>query len=230
MVVCTAKPGGSVLVMAKAPLPGTVKTRLHPRLGPGGGAALQSALIRNVIRLAISPAGSIFIAFDPPAERGMLRALAPGEVRLIPQRPAHLGDRLVAAVQAVVAHVGAGPVGVAGVDAPTLTPQLLDAAFAAINQSADGPDAVLGPALDGGYYLIGLRCPHVELFDIDPQRWGGSRVLAATLRLADRVRPAHVAATGPARSGHPDDARVLLTDRQLPASLAALLTPTGTSR
>lgn len=222
--------GGSVLVMAKSALPGTVKTRLHPLLGPDGCAALQTALIRHVTRLATGRGRSTFVAFDPPGELDGLRALVPAEVRLIPQRTGHLGDRLVAAVRDVVAHVGTGPVVVLGVDAPTLTPQLLDAAFAAINQPSDGPDAVLGPALDGGYYLIGLRRPHVELFDIDPRLWGGSGVLAATLSLADR----HGLRTWQLPSlrdlDTPDDARALLADPRLPTHLAALLTLAGASR
>lgn len=229
MTASLPAPGHSVLVMAKAPLPGTVKTRLHPLLGPGGCAALQSALIGQVSRLATGQGASTFVAFDPPGAHDALRALVPDEVHLIPQRTGHLGDRLVGAVRDVFA-AGAGPVVVLGVDAPTLTPRHLDAAFAALSKPIDGPDAVLGPALDGGYYLLGLRRPHLELFDIDPRLWGGSGVLAATLELAGRHGLGMSQLPVLRDLDTPEDARVLLTDPQLPACVAALLTPGGDDR
>lgn len=214
-------PRGAALIMAKAPRPGRVKTRLHPLLGPAGSARLQAELIRRTAALTRGRRLGTFVAFDPPDARAELELLVPDGVRLLPQRGADLGERVAAAAGDVLSG-RAGPLPVIGTGAPTLTPALLDRAAAALREPAD---AVLGPALDGGYYLIGLHRPQPDLFALDPGLWGGDRVLAATLaaahaagltvRLLPRVRDLDT----------PEDAAALLADPLLPEPIARLLTP-----
>ncbi|WP_407562826.1 TIGR04282 family arsenosugar biosynthesis glycosyltransferase [Streptomyces sp. 184] len=212
----------AVLVMAKAPHPGRVKTRLHPLLTPRRCAALQAELIRRTTALATGCELRTHLAYDPPEARTELRALVPAGVRLLPQDGSHLGRRLATAVRDVFAH-GSGPLLVVGTDAPTLTPWHLEEAHAAL---AGDADVVLGPALDGGYYLIGMRRPHLGLFGIDPELWGGARVLAATLDLAGRHRLRVRLLPRLRDLDTPEDAAALLADPGLPAGVAALLRPT----
>ncbi|MDJ0346586.1 TIGR04282 family arsenosugar biosynthesis glycosyltransferase [Streptomyces sp. H10-C2] len=212
-------PEAAVLVMAKAPRPGEVKTRLHPLLGPTGCAALQAALITHTVDLTTHHDLRTYLAFDPPDARDGLRALVPAEVRLLPQRGHHLGQRLAAAVDDVFAK-HAGPLLVVGTDAPTLTGDLLTAALGAL---ASGSDAVLGLALDGGYYLIGMNRPHTRLFALDPDLWSGNHVLAATLDLAHRQRLRTHLLPVLRDLDTPQDAAALLTDPLLPTSVADLL-------
>lgn len=215
----------AVVVMAKAPRPGTVKTRLHPLLGPPGSAALQQVLLGHTCAVAAGTGLPTFLVFDPPGAAAQLATLVPETVTLLPQAAGDLGRRLAAAVDTVTAAIP-GPVIVIGVDAPTLTVSLLTDAVTAL---ATGTDAVLGPAADGGYYLIGLRRPTPTAFAIDPALWGGHRVLAATLDQLHRadLRTALLPALRDLDT--PDDAAALLTDPALPPRVATRLGGTEVS-
>lgn len=212
---------GTVLVMAKAPRPGHAKTRLHPRLGPDGSARLQAELIRRTTTLTTAQGLGTYLAFDPPEARTEVAVLVPDRVRLLPQPGGDLGRRLTAAVARVTTE-RPGPLVVIGTDAPTLTPELLASAFSSLDR---GADVVLGPALDGGYYLIGLHRPHPAVFGIDPALWSGDRVLDTTLDAATREGLSVHLLPALRDLDTPEDATVLLTDPALPASVAALLTP-----
>lgn len=210
----------AVVVMAKAPRPGTVKTRLTPMLGTEGCAALATALIRQAMTSvrATSPAAA-YLAFDPADAAGEMASLAGPGVGLVPQRGAGLGERLAAATAEALAKHG-GPVLVIGTDVPTLTPTTIQAAAGALHADVD---VVFGPALDGGYYLVGLRDPWPGLFALEPHLWGGPDVLAASVAAAQ---------TAGARVGFlevlrdldtPADAGALLSDPALPSGIAMFL-------
>jgi rSAM/selenodomain-associated transferase 1 len=209
----------AVLVMAKAPLPGTVKTRLHPLLGPERCAELQSRLIRHTTELTTGRCLRTYVAYAPADAYRAMSELVPRGVHLLPQRGADLGQRLTDAVGAVFGR-GAGPLVVLGTDAPTLTGRHLAAGFTALD---GGSDVVLGPALDGGYYLIGMRRPYTRLFGLPPGLWSGDQVLSSTLALAEqeglttRLLPALRDLDTPA------DAAALLDDPRVPACIAAAL-------
>ncbi|MGK5448612.1 TIGR04282 family arsenosugar biosynthesis glycosyltransferase [Streptomyces radiopugnans] len=212
----------AVLVMAKEPRPGTVKTRLHPLLDPARCAELQAELIRHALRTVASLGPRTYLAYayatgdGPPAARSP----APPAVRLLTQRGGDLGQRLAAATGEAFAD-GAGPLLVIGTDAPTLTGDLLATALTAL----DGRDVVLGPALDGGYYLIGTHAPHPRLFGLDPACWSTDKVLAATLALA-ADQGLRTELIPPLRDlDTPEDAAALLQDPLLPPRIAALLRP-----
>lgn len=163
--------------MAKAPRPGLVKTRLATALGQEESAALQAALLIRTVAVAtsVSPRGT-FVAFEPSDAEGELASLLPRAVTLFPQSGGHLGERMDAATAEVYARLP-GPVVVIGADIPLLEGHHLRAALSALA----APDTVvLGPAFDGGYYLLGTTCPRACLFDISPGLWGGPQVLVAT--------------------------------------------------
>ena len=149
--------------MLKFPRPGAVKTRLVPALGERRACELYRALVRQtmaeVARFAAGKAvvveARVAAAPDEPAARAWL-GVGP---TIRAQGDGDLGQRMDRAVRAALDD-GADRVVVIGGDCPRLTAAHLAAAFAALAKS----DAVLGPALDGGYYLIGLRRPLPALF------------------------------------------------------------------
>jgi rSAM/selenodomain-associated transferase 1 len=136
----------ALLVLAKEPLPGRAKTRLTPPYTPQQAAQLASAALRDTLDVVSrTPAARKVLVFD-----GDGRDWRPPGFELIPQRGAGLAERLGAAFAAV-----RGPALLIGMDTPQLTSALLlDAMRALADRDVD---AVLGPALDGGYWSVGLR-------------------------------------------------------------------------
>ena len=162
--------------MAKYPVPGRVKTRLAAALGDERACVLYRAFVLDLAeRLALLPYEVIW-AYSPAA--APFAALLP-RARCVAQVEGDLGVRMAHAV-AVAFEEGAAPVLVLGADVPHVSAACLEEAAAAA-----ATRVVLGPAEDGGYYLIGLARPVPELFADVP--WGGDGVLAATRAHARRL-------------------------------------------
>lgn len=180
-------PDVRVIVMAKHPEPGRVKTRLARVLGDDKACALYRACILDLAeRLAAMPY-RVTWAYTPAT--APFADLVPG-ARCRPQVDGDLGARMADAIAHELAD-GLGPVLVIGADAPHLPAARLAEAGRALGGVAD---VVLGPAEDGGYYLIGLRAPAPELFAGIP--WSTSDVLAATrARAAAKGLRVHLLAT-----------------------------------
>lgn len=160
-----------VIVFAKEPVAGRVKTRLAPMLGAGGAAAMHATLTERTLRTAVDAApGAVELCCTPDDLHPVLTDLANRlSGRLATQGPGNLGDRMARAFARALA--GRQPVIIVGTDCPALSAAYIRQAAAAL---AGGADAVLGPAEDGGYVLIGLRRVAAGLFDgID---WGGADV------------------------------------------------------
>jgi len=151
--------GYQVVIMAKAPVPGEVKTRLCPPLTHHQAAALAAAALADTLEAALhSRAVRRVLALDG-APGPWLR---PG-FDLIWQRPGDFGIRLAGAIDDAWARLQV-PVVVVGMDTPQLRSRDLDRAAAPLLVA--GPTgAVLGPAEDGGYWAIGVRCPSPGMFD-----------------------------------------------------------------
>jgi rSAM/selenodomain-associated transferase 1 len=216
----------TVVVMAKAPRLGQVKTRLEPLLTRRGCLALHIVLLHRVCEVAAAAALPTFVAYDPADALHEIAPLLPGDVHVIPQRGQDLGRRMSEAVRDVSFRT-TGPVIVVGVDAPTLRPDLLLTAAAALSATtgAARADVVLGPALDGGYYLIGVRRAAHTAFAIDPALWGGPHVLAAT-RAQLATAGCSVHELPPLRDlDTPEDAAALLEDPSLPPAIRDCLRP-----
>lgn len=167
----------AVHVMARPPLAGLVKTRLQPALGAAGCARLARALLHHVLaRAREAGVGPVVLwAAQWPGHPALREAARRHGCALRAQRGAGLGARMEHVVRASLRE-GAWPV-LIGTDCPSLRSRDLKAAADAL---ARGSDAVLGPALDGGYYLIGLRDCRPALFR--RMDWGGATVLAETQR------------------------------------------------
>ena len=165
----------SLAILAKAPVPGFAKTRLIPRLGAEGAAALHAILLERTLRAAVdSRLAPVTLWCAPGREAPFFSALDPaGRVSLRDQPSGDLGERMAAAFEEHLA--GGGPALLIGTDAPELSAQVLRRAAAAL---AGGVDALLVPARDGGYAAIGLARLDRTLFSGMP--WGGPDVAAIT--------------------------------------------------
>lgn len=172
--------------MAKAPRRGEVKTRLVPPLTPAEAAALSGAFLRdaaeNILTAAETAAIDGWVAYSPPGSEAVFEALLPRGIRLLPSRRPGLAASLLDAADDLLA-TGYGGACLVNNDSPTLPTAAIGAAARAL--AAPGDRAVLGPAADGGYYLIGLKRLHRRLFeDID---WSTERVLRQTLDRAAEI-------------------------------------------
>ncbi|MHB2025967.1 MAG: TIGR04282 family arsenosugar biosynthesis glycosyltransferase [Elusimicrobiota bacterium] len=169
----------AVVVFAKAPVPGRVKTRLCPPLSPGQAAQLYRAFIQDTLACARSIArAKLLVAYADDGASPELNWLKnqPG-FDFFPQEGEDLGERLVRAFDRVFQD-GAEKAVVIGSDAPQIRPETIRRALDSLSKS----DAVLGPAEDGGYYLIGLKERRPELFQDIP--WSTNKALEETLASA----------------------------------------------
>lgn len=187
-----------LLIMAKAPLPGRAKTRLAPRFGPDGSAALAAAALADTFAAAgACRAERVVVAFD-----GDPTDVVPASFEVVPQVDGDLAARLAAAWSHLT-----GPGVQIGMDTPQVTGADLDHAFATLHRP--GTDAVLGLATDGGWWAIGLRRP-ADVFtgietsrsDTGPRQLERLRSLGLATRLLARQRdvdlPSDVAAVAAA--------------------------------
>jgi len=168
--------------MAKHPAPGRVKTRLAAAVGAAAAAALSRAFIRDLAaRLAVLPY-AVTWAYSPRGApfRALLGSL-PARWRCGLQRGQDLGERMANAIRDELRR-GAGPVLVIGADVPHVPVAALAEAAVALTS---GCDLVLGPAADGGYYLIGVKASRPALFS--GMRWGSDTVFTATRQRARRL-------------------------------------------
>ena len=143
----------ALLVIAKSPVPGRVKTRLTPPCSPAQAAELALAALRDTLAAgeAARRAGRRILVLD-----GEPGPWVPAGYEVIAQRGDGLARRLAAAFDDA-----GGPAFLVGMDTPQVTPELLDAGLEAVERS----DAAFGAALDGGYWGIGLRRPDPAVFD-----------------------------------------------------------------
>lgn len=174
-------PDGRLLVFARAPLPGRTKTRLIPMLGARGAARFYAGMARHVLSTAVQVGCPVELWCAPDASHPFFAGCRRDfEVSLRVQRGGDLGERMHHALRTALRESRYAVI--IGTDCPTLTVhELRDA----LNTLRQGKDAVLGPALDGGYVLIGLRRPLRALFAAIP--WGGSGVMETTRRRLARL-------------------------------------------
>ncbi|MCB9523298.1 MAG: TIGR04282 family arsenosugar biosynthesis glycosyltransferase [Myxococcales bacterium] len=166
-----------VQIFAKAPVPGEVKRRLQPPLSAVEAAALHEAFVRDVVARELRPGRAVTVwrAGDP--HHGLWRDLRALGVPVVAQDGVDLGRRMAHALHTGL-HAGEKVV-LIGTDTPSLPAEVTERAFAAL----DEVPVVLGPACDGGYYLIGVRGAVPDAFT--GVAWGSARVLAQTLSRLD---------------------------------------------
>src|SRR5207249_143909 len=170
----------AVVIMAKAPRAGEVKTRLCPPLSLADASELyRRFLLDKIDQVRALRTASPAIAYTPAEARAFFEEIAPGFV-LVPQRGADLGDRLANSLGELLDQGYRGALAIDS-DTPTLPLGFLEQGLDLL--TTPEVDVVLGPTEDGGYYLIGLRTVYRELFEA--MAWSTSRVFPETIRRAD---------------------------------------------
>jgi hypothetical protein len=183
----------ALIVVAKRPLPGSTKTRLCPPLTPDEAAELYRCLLLDTLALLgrLSTASrarqaarqeqvDCSIAYTPAHAVSYFRDLAPTGFRLVPQTGIDLGERLATALGYHL-DLGYQRVAIMNSDGPTLPVAYLSEAF----RRLENADVTLGPSEDGGYYLIGMKRLHRDLFR--GVTWSTEHVRAETLDICRQL-------------------------------------------
>lgn len=164
-----------ILVFARVPVPGRVKTRLIPALGAAGACELHADLVKHTLALATRAGAPVELWLDGEPEHPSVAAWCNRyELRVCRQRGAGLGARMQQAIRQTLRT--SRSVLVLGCDCVTLTVNDLRSAL----QCMRSMDAVIAPARDGGYVMLGVSRPADKLLQRIP--WGTSHVLAVTRR------------------------------------------------
>lgn len=169
-----------MIIFTRYPEAGIVKTRLIPALGPEGAQLLHREMTEYTIRQARRVDCDLEVRYSGGSRELMAEWLGEG-LSYRKQEGDTLGERMQDAA-AKAFSAGSNKVAMIGTDCPGLTAEQIKKAFGLLDQA----DLVLGPAFDGGYYLIGMRRPHDILFRDIP--WGSEFVLKVTLETAEKLK------------------------------------------
>jgi uncharacterized protein len=185
----------ALAVMTKAPQAGRVKTRLTPPLSPDEAAALNICFLRDtaaaISQTADGKRAQGLGVFTPVGAEAAYAEILPKDFALVPQRGEAFGERLGAATEDLL-QLGFSSLCLIDSDSPTVPVRAFEGATEYLSEKTDS--VVLGPSDDGGYYLIGLKKLHRQLFDgID---WSTDRVLEQTIAAAGTIGlPVHLLPT-----------------------------------
>ena len=172
-----------LVIVAKQPIPGRVKTRLFPKLSPGAAADLYRCFLQDRIKEVSSFTGvDRAIAYTPEDAKETFVSLASDGFKLFAQQGKHLGERLNNIFLEKLSQRYKA-VSIVDSDSPDLPKSLINESFELLLSRQ--ADIVLGPCYDGGYYLVGMRKPHPELFRNIP--WSTENVLSVTLEKAKKM-------------------------------------------
>lgn len=173
----------ALAVMAKAPRPGKVKTRLCPPLSLDQSAAFNICFLKdtteNLAKVAVQGRAAGLVCYTPAGDEAMFDGLLPGTFSLILQRGGDFGERLLGAATDILA-CGFGAVCLIDSDSPTVPQASYEQAVAELSRAGDR--IVLGGSHDGGYYLIGMKKLHAAVFA--KINWSTSTVFAETMAAA----------------------------------------------
>ena len=170
----------AIVVLAKAPIRGTVKTRIAATEGEDRALSIYKELMHCTGRTLES--FHYHVAFTGSPDAGSLKPFFPGAVSFFPQQGETLGPRQINAFLHCIA-LGYGRICLIGCDCPTLAAEQIAAAFELARLEND---VAIGPAEDGGYYLIAGSAPCLGLFNVDG--WGTPKLLAQTFHAAALLR------------------------------------------
>jgi rSAM/selenodomain-associated transferase 1 len=180
--------GGSAAIgiMCKAPVPGRTKTRLAAVIGPQRAADLSACFLRDIAATIEAVPDGLgrrgYGVYAPAGAEAQLREILPPSFGLLLQADANFDNVLIGAVRDLLGR-GHDCVILVNSDGPTLPARLLLEAIDLLRRPQDR--MVLGPAVDGGYYLIGLKAAHRHLFT--GIRWGTDLVARQTLERASEI-------------------------------------------
>ena len=165
----------AIVIMAKFPEAGRVKTRLQPFLSTEQSAEIALAFLQDAENKAKSVCKNLIIAFSPPEKKANFKSILQHENILIEQAGANLGERMFNAFEFAFSN-NSDSVVIIGTDSPTFSLEFIKDAFEFLKTS----DAVLGETADGGYYLIGLDILKKEIFE--NVEWSSEETFEQTVR------------------------------------------------
>ncbi|NEP08202.1 MULTISPECIES: TIGR04282 family arsenosugar biosynthesis glycosyltransferase [Okeania] len=173
-----------LIIFTRYPEPGKTKTRLIPALGAEGAANLQRQMTETTVKKANKLFDFISLSVEVRFVGGDLQLMKNwlgSDLKYQEQGMGDLGERMARGFQSAF-NRGMKSVVIIGIDCPSLTSEIILQAFAKLTES----DVIIGPATDGGYYLIGLRKITPELFQ--GINWGTSEVLSKTVAIAQSLK------------------------------------------
>jgi hypothetical protein len=194
-----------LIIFTRYPEPGQVKTRLIPALGEEGAAELQRHMTLQTLKMAEDLSNQFPVRVEVHFAGGNIsnmQQMFGTTFPYFPQSAGDLGERMLNSFRQAF-HLGCSKVIIIGTDCPGISLDLLVQAFAGL----EGRDLVLGPALDGGYYLIGFRQEVPAFFRAIP--WGTGAVLAKTKRIAEELKVSVVLLETLADIDRPEDLKFL---------------------
>jgi uncharacterized protein len=178
--------GAAIGIVCKAPQAGLSKTRLAKAVGAAAASELSACFLRDVAEAIAAVPEALgrrgYGVYAPAGAESIMRQLLPANFGLLLQAGDDLGHVLIGATRALL-DAGHDCMLLVNGDSPTLPPRFLTQAIEALR--APGDRMVLGPASDGGYYLIGLKQPHQELFR--RIAWGTETVARSTCERAAEI-------------------------------------------
>lgn len=171
-----------LILFAKKPVPGKVKTRLQPEFSPVRSAEIAAFCMRATVELAVENwPGEVYLYVSPDADHPIFTAIEDDlHINLCVQSEGNLGDKMYSALRDSIEN--AGSAAVMGVDIPHCSPRIIEKAFDDVSSGKN----VIGPTHDGGYYFLGLSN------DVSPElfsgiEWGSEKVFQETLSRAEKL-------------------------------------------
>ena len=165
----------AIVIMAKAPIPNDVKTRLVPPLDPRTASDLYKSFLLDKIEQVAKIEAQRFLAYTPDRAGNLFREIIPRKFILVQQEGNNLGERLANVAEKLFPQ-GFKKVILVDSDTPNLPPRMLRAAI----RRLDDVEVVIGPCEDGGYYLIGMKSYLPKIFENIP--WSTNKVVASTVQ------------------------------------------------
>lgn len=174
----------ALILMTRVPIPGKTKTRLMETLTGEECASIHESFLLDLFNVFqfIKNDMDIFLTYTPEGSIGIMKEIIPGYIECFPQKGDNLGQRMSNAFQYAF-NKGYHKVILIGSDIPDIQPDDIENAFKQLNNY----DVCLGPTYDGGYYLVGMRKMHGELFD-NNLKWGNKSVFESTVDIANNLR------------------------------------------
>lgn len=192
----------AIICFTRVPKPGVTKTRLLPILTGDQCAKLHTAFLKDLASVYENVAADLYVSYTADPDWQDLKAIFPAAKDFFAQEGADLGEKMYRAICNVL-KIGYESVVLTGADLPLLGKTHLETGFSAL----DGADVAIGPTSDGGFYLIGMKSPHEEVFRVSG--YGGATALENTLA-AGRQAGLKVALTLPCDDvDTPEDLRAL---------------------
>lgn len=164
----------AVILFTRVPIQGHTKTRMMPQISAEGCARLHTCFLKDIKRECEKTGADLYICCTPEGEKEVLYRILGSEQHYFPQNGKCLGERMYLAIREVLNH-GYDACILIGTDVPELRADQLNQAFSALEHR----DVVLGPTVDGGYYLVGMKVPLGAVFEV--KKYGDQSVLQNTV-------------------------------------------------